>query len=144
MVAYVDGSYDPNANAYGYSFIILEDGEEKEYRFSGAGNTQHVLQMRNVAGELIAAMCATKYAITHGKKHIEIRYDYEGIERWVTGAWKAKRALTLEYKNAMKNWAEDIDIRFKKVTAHTGDIYNEMADTLAKNAITEFVRRKSS
>ncbi|MFQ9072177.1 MAG: hypothetical protein ACLR43_05120 [Faecalibacillus faecis] len=34
-------------------------------------------------------------------KHISIYYDYEGIEKWVTGEWKAKKEIT---KNILKKY----------------------------------------
>jgi len=37
----------------------------------------------------------------------------------------------------MKEWAEIIQISFKKIAAHTGNRYNELADQLAKRAIQE-------
>ena len=84
--------------------------------------------MRNVTGEMLGAMHAVKYAIESGYKAIEIRYDYAGIEQWVTGNWKAKNELTKKYVNAMKAWKKSIKISFTKVAAHTNVEYNERAD----------------
>ena len=82
-------------------------------------------------------MFATKWAMSHGYKDILICYDYEGIEKWATGVWKSKTELTSKYATSMKSWGNSINIRFRKIAAHTGNHYNERADQLAKRAIEE-------
>lgn len=134
VVAYVDGSFDAENMIYSYGcVVILPDGTM--YEFSGNGNNQENAKLRNVTGEMLGAMFATKYAMKQGYKGIDIRYDYAGIEQWVVGNWKAKTKLTRKYANAMKEWSKDIDIAFTKVTAHTNVMYNERADQLAKAAL---------
>lgn len=134
VVAYVDGSFDAENMIYSYGcVVILPDGTMHE--FSGNGNNQENAKLRNVTGEMLGAMFATKYAMKQGYKGIDIRYDYAGIEQWVVGNWKAKTKLTRKYANAMKEWSKDIDIAFTKVTAHTNVMYNERADQLAKAAL---------
>lgn len=134
VVAYVDGSFDAENMIYSYGcVVILPDGTVHE--FSGNGNNQENAKLRNVTGEMLGAMFATKYAMKQGYKGIDIRYDYAGIEQWVVGNWKAKTKLTRKYTNAMKEWSKDIDIAFTKVTAHTNVMYNERADQLAKAAL---------
>lgn len=134
VVAYVDGSFDAENMIYSYGcVVILPDGTVHE--FSGNGNNQENAKLRNVTGEMLGAMFATRYAMKQGYKGIDIRYDYAGIEQWVVGSWKAKTKLTRKYTNAMKEWSKDIDIAFTKVTAHTNVMYNERADQLAKAAL---------
>lgn len=134
VVAYVDGSFDAENMIYSYGcVVILPDGTVHE--FSGNGNNQENAKLRNVTGEMLGAMFATRYAMKQGYKGIDIRYDYAGIEQWVVGNWKAKTKLTRKYTNTMKEWSKDIDIAFTKVTAHTNVMYNERADQLAKAAL---------
>lgn len=134
IVAYVDGSFDAENMVYSYGcVIILPDGTTQE--FAGNGNNQENAKLRNVTGEMLGAMFATKYAMKQGYQCIDIHYDYAGIEQWVAGNWKAKTKLTRKYANAMKEWSKDIDIIFTKVAAHTNVMYNERADQLAKAAL---------
>ena len=71
----------------------------------------------------------------HGYSSITIYYDYEGIEKWANGIWKANKAGTQRYKEFVAKQREKIEISFSKVAAHTGVKYNEMADQLAKAAL---------
>ena len=134
IIAYVDGSYDHSVQHYAFGCVfILPDGSV--FTESGNGDNPDSAALRNVTGEMLGAMFAVRFAMVNGFRRIEIRYDYEGIEKWVTGAWKSKTDLTKKYAQAMNRWAENIQIRFNKVTAHTNVYYNEMADKLARSAI---------
>lgn len=134
LLAYVDGSYNHDLQRYAFGCILLTP-EGKELRYSGSGNQPDSLAIRNVAGEMLGAMFAVRWAMRQGYRQIEIRYDYEGIEKWVTGAWKTKKELTRKYAGYMQRCGQRIAISFTKVDAHTGDHYNEEADRLAKKAL---------
>lgn len=136
VTAYVDGSFDEAIGRYSFGCILLIPGGKiiKEW---GNGNEPDSLAIRNVAGEMLGAMYAAQWALVNGYQIIEIRYDYEGIEKWATGAWKANNELTKKYAVFMQRKQTQIRISFRKVKAHTGDCYNEQADRLAKAALTE-------
>ena len=91
--------------------------------------------MRNVSGEILGCLKAIQYAIDHHYEAICIYYDYEGIEKWATGLWKANKEQTQNYVKAIQAMKKNIDIYFQKVLAHSGDYYNEVADGLAKKAV---------
>ena len=134
IIAYVDGSYEHSLLTYAYGCVyLLPNGEIKTE--SGSGQNPEVATIRNVAGEMIGAMTAIRWAIKNGYQSIEICYDYEGIEKWATGAWKAKNELTQKYAAYMREKQQKISVTFTKIAAHTGDTYNEQADALAKAAI---------
>lgn len=134
IIAYVDGSYDHAIRHYAFGCVfILPDG--RVYTESGNGDNPDSAALRNVTGEMLGAMFAMRFAIVNGFRSLEIRYDYEGIEKWVTGAWKSKTELTQKYAAAMRKWSGSVELTFTKVTAHTNVFYNEMADKLAKEAL---------
>lgn len=134
LVAYVDGSYEHSVQTYGFGCVfILPDGSI--YTENGAGQNPESAALRNVTGEMLGAMFAVQFALKNGFSKIEIRYDYEGIEKWVTGAWKSKTDLTKKYSERMRQWAQVVAIEFTKVPAHVGVFFNEMADELAKDAV---------
>lgn len=134
LIAYVDGSFDAAIGKYAFGCVILTpDGDI--IKESGNGDNPESLAIRNVAGEMLGAMTAVRWAITNGYDNLELRYDYEGIEKWVTGAWKAKNTLTQKYAEYMQRQQNHIKISFGKVKAHSGDYYNEEADKLAKEAL---------
>lgn len=136
LTVYVDGSFDESLGKYSFGCIILTPEGGIEERF-GNGSQPESLAIRNVAGEMLGAMYAVQWAINKGYKELVLRYDYEGIEKWAAGAWKAKNTLTQKYADFMRSRQRFIRISFEKVKAHSGDYYNERADELAKRALTE-------
>ena len=128
VIAYVDGSYIDNRYSYGCVLFY----NENKYVLSGSDNDPEYVSMRNVAGEITGCINAISWAINHKAKKIEIYYDYEGIEKWALGLWKANKSGTIKYKEFISRVINEIDISFVKVAAHTGVKYNEEADILAK------------
>lgn len=136
LLAYVDGSYEGSLKKYAFGCVfLLADG--RIYTQYGNGDREQSLQHRNVTGEMLGAMYAVKFAMFNGFRGVELRYDYQGIEKWVTGEWHARTELTQKYAAAMRSWGKDIEIRFTKVAAHTNVRYNELADQMAKTGLME-------
>ena len=134
VISYVDGSFEKSIGRYAFGCVLLTpDGQE--IRESGSGSDPAGVAIRNVAGEMLGAMNAVKWAQENGYPAVEIRYDYEGVEKWVTGVWRAKTPLTSKYAVHMQEAGKKIQISFCKVAAHTGNHYNEEADQLAKSAL---------
>lgn len=135
LLAYVDGSYDNSIRKYAFGCVfLLPDG--RIFTEYGNGDNEQSLQHRNVTGEMLGAMYAVKFAMLNGFRSVEIRYDYQGIEKWVTGEWRSRAELTRKYAASMREWGKSIAIRFTKVAAHTNVRYNELADKMAKTGLT--------
>lgn len=136
LITYVDGSYEHSLLKYAFGCVFLmPDGTI--YVENGSGTNPESAKLRNVTGEMLGSMFAVRWAIKNGFRSVEIRYDYEGVEKWVTGAWKSKTELTQKYAEAMRRWSAQIQIRFTKVAAHSNVYFNEMADQLAKKALVD-------
>lgn len=134
MVAYVDGSF--MNGMYGSGYVMFpEEMPDKKFTSGFAGKESQLISMRNVAGEILAVL-----AVVDGMRsnaaivdNLTIFYDYEGIEKWVTGEWRAKLPFTQLYRDYMKKLPYPVS--FVKVKSHSGNENNELADRLAKEAI---------
>ena len=138
--AYVDGSYNVKTKRFGYGIVLFTDavnpdGTPQEIRLSKSFSQEDLAEMRNVAGEIMGAAQAMKTARALGLKELVIYHDYEGIAKWCTGEWKAKKEWTKKYKAFYDEISQDLAVTFQKVEAHSGDHYNEIADQLAKEAV---------
>ena len=130
---YVDGSYNSATKEFSYGMVVLcGDGEEK---YSGKSDDKELVSMRNVAGEIKGAEAAMQYAIDKSLPAIEIYHDYEGIAKWCLGEWKTNKEGTKAYKAFYDEASRRVQISFVKVTGHSNDKYNDMADELAKEAL---------
>lgn len=133
LIAYVDGSYDHSQLRYAYGCVLVLPDEV--VTLNGSGAEEDYVTMRNVAGEILGSEQAVLWALEHEYQAITIYYDYEGIEKWANGIWKANKPGTQRYKAFIAAKRKEITISFHKVAAHTGVKYNELADRLAKEAL---------
>ena len=132
-IAYVDGSYCKNSNMFSYGAVIFHN--EEKFEFSKAFQDQALAEMHNVAGEIKGSEFVMQYCIDNNIKSVNIYYDYQGIEKWCTGEWKANKTGTKNYKDFYQNASKKVLINFIKVKGHSGDKYNDLADKLAKSAL---------
>lgn len=136
LTVFVDGSFDKKTFRYAFGCVIITPkGEITEE--SGTGDHESAKTARNVAGELMGTMYAVKWAVERNYKNIIIYHDYEGIAKWYQNSWKAQSYCAVEYIKFMDKFRSHINIEFIKVEAHTGVTLNELADSLAKNALAE-------
>lgn len=133
LVAYVDGSYHAGTKEFSYGVVLLM--EEEELCFSEKMADAELAAMHNVAGEIKGAEAAMRYALENGYRKIVIYHDYEGISKWCLGLWKTNKEGTKAYKAFYDSIKGRLDVKFVKVTGHSNDKYNDMADELAKGAL---------
>lgn len=133
LIAYVDGSYNDETKEFSYGMVLIHNGKE-EYDSKKVSDTD-LAEMRNVAGEIKGSEAAMRYAVENNYKKLVIYHDYEGISKWCTGEWRAKKDGTKAYQDYFNSIKDFVAIRFVKVLGHSNDKYNDMADELAKNAI---------
>ena len=134
--AYIDGSFDRINGIYGSGVVIVDGDKRHEYKH--AGNREDYAQLHNVAGELEAAKFVMWYAVDKKIKEITLFYDYQGIEAWAVGDWKANLPYTQDYVKFYNKVKTAVNVNFVKVKAHTGIELNEIVDKLAKEAIEQF------
>lgn len=131
--AYVDGSFNVNTNEYSFGAILFVNNEK--FTFKKKFEADKFASHRNVAGEVRGASFIINYALKRGIKTLDLYYDYQGIESWFTGAWKANNDLTKSYQDFANSVKDKIIVTFHKVKSHTGVKYNEEVDMLAKEAL---------
>lgn len=132
---YVDGSHTvKRMGEYGWGFVVYENGKEI-FADCGLGTHEEAANMRNVAGELSAAMRAVLWAQKEGLLEVRIHHDYQGVSAWADGEWKAKNWMTQYYRDFIAQKRKELKISFHKEEAHSGVIGNERADQLAKSPL---------
>ena len=141
VYAYIDGSFDRISGIYGSGVVIVDGDKRHEYKH--AGNREDYAQLHNVAGELEAAKFVMWYAVDKKINEITLFYDYQGIEAWAVGDWKANLPYTQDYVKFYNKVKTAVKVNFVKVKAHTGIELNEVVDKLAKEAIEQFKKENT-
>ncbi|MBI5402105.1 MAG: reverse transcriptase-like protein [Ignavibacteriae bacterium] len=125
----VDGSYRKGVTSYGA--VIRKNGKIIS-ELSGIVEAPLVKGSHQIAGEIKAVTESINWCNENGVKEVTIYYDYKGLEKWASGKWKTKKAVSQEYYGFMKN--NSLKIHWVKIESHTGKKWNEYADRLAAKA----------
>ncbi len=129
ITAYIDGSYTKDKDYSGYAVVFVKNNRILE---SISGCSYKNIKLQNVTAELTAAMKAVEWAVNRRYSHIIIFHDFMGVSKILSGEWGVKNPFTRFYKEFMEKKSKKINISFGFVKSHSGDIYNEIADKLAR------------
>lgn len=136
--AYVDGSFDRVKGRYSFGVAIVQNDEVID-TLQRAGNNPIYVESGQIAGEVFGCLHAVQWAISKGYDTIYIYYDFEGIEKWISGESKARKQVSQDYVEYFRELAKHIGVEFVKVKAHSGILLNEFVDQLAAEAIDHIV-----
>jgi ribonuclease HI len=129
---YVDGTF--YNGKYGGGYVVYENNKII-YQDCGIGkNDPELLSMRNIAGEMTAAMRATNWLDCNFKSGVII-HDYNGLAHWAKKEWKRNNKYTQMYADFMNPFYVLGIIDFQWVKGHTKVEGNEIADRLAKQSV---------
>ena len=129
---WVDGSCFPQSDGalrIGWGLMVKQNGKEV-YRAKGRDIPPEAVEHRNVAGEIFGILKALEWCQEQGIAEVRIYFDYQGLESWATGAWRAKLPFTQLYAQTVQT--SGVTIHWIKVKAHSGIPENDIVDQLAK------------
>jgi viroplasmin and RNaseH domain-containing protein len=131
VLIYCDGSYTPSRrNRFSAGAVVVKDGAVIQTISKYYENAEFAAT-RNVAGEILAIIEALDYCQQNQLTNILFLVDYQGLISWWNGSWKTNSAISKYYLAELKRYTT-LQFEFRKVDAHTGVEFNEMADQLAK------------
>lgn len=131
-VFYTDGSCIPNPGAGGWAFIRLANKDSIcEWHIAGGERMSTNNRM-----ELTAVIEALQFSRTiENTIYSDSTYVINGIKKWIK-SWERRNWINVKNVDLWKmliGLTKGKKIRWNHVKAHSGDKYNELVDTLAKN-----------
>jgi len=127
MYIYTDGSFR-NAK-HCWAFLAYEN----KIVHADSGVVHYNKASRNIVGELVAVIAGAYWAFSNGVQDITFCFDYEGVEKFYTGEYRAKTELTQKYVSLMRYISNFVKLNFKKVKGHF-DPWNVVVDNMCRTA----------
>jgi len=150
LVIYTDGSCKERPRRGGYAYVLVwtgPDGEEQHYPHQGPG------QLGAKIGEMELTACVealrhatSKHCPAPEHEKIVVFSDAKflvdsangGEQRWRQSGWMTRESEPVKHpglwRELFKAKRRAGRVEFKKVAAHKGNPFNELADTLAKQS----------
>lgn len=139
MIAYTDGSANPNPGPGGFGVVLLTDNEEFITSFN-----KYNEKTTNNEMELAAIICAASFAKEKNEPltiYSDSAYAIGCLSNWMyswsKNNWLNSNNYTPKNIEAIKYFYDNHrndNIKFIKVRGHSGNEWNEMADKLASMA----------
>ncbi|HEX7244066.1 MAG TPA: RNase H family protein [Solirubrobacterales bacterium] len=150
LIIYTDGSCKERPRRGGYAYVLVwtsPDGKEQHHPHQGTGK----LGAKIGEMELTACVEALRYATSRhcpasDHEKIVVFSDAQflvdsangGESRWKQSGWMTRELEPVKYpalwQELFKAKRRAGRVEFKKVAAHKGNPFNELADTLAKQS----------
>ena len=132
---YTDGSYDESTSRYAWSYV-LENENLGVIAFNSGSAHADDDNMWQVSGEIDGVKLGIAKAQELGYGSVNVKYDLINLQKWGDDEWKANKQATKDYKDTIRQFRRlGVSITFTKVKAHSGSMFNEMCDFLAKQAL---------
>ena len=137
VAIYTDGACSGNPGPGGWGAVLLYGEHRREISGASADTTNNRMELTAAIRALEALKRPTDVAL-----YTDSTYVKDGITRWLPG-WKAKGWRTAS-KSPVKNrdlWealdalVQRHDVSWHWVRGHAGNLENERADTLAREAL---------
>ena len=137
IIIYTDGACKGNPGPGGWGVVIIENNNETELYGKEINTTNNIMEMTAAIKGLQFFKLKRNITLYTDSNYLKL-----GITKWIHG-WKRNNWINSK-KEQVKNKSYWItldklnnlhNIEWRWVKAHSGDKYNERADTLATNAI---------
>ncbi|CAG7581598.1 MAG: putative Ribonuclease HI [uncultured marine phage] len=139
---YTDGSDIKGTGKIGYGVFILYN--DNEYRMSGISNQSDFKKFYNIKENVsnptmeLMALLKTLVEFRNTDLNIEVLADYQGVQKWISGEWKAKKVYIKDMTRRIHGLINQINenggsVKLTWVKGHSGDYGNDQADLVAKD-----------
>ena len=133
---YVDGSYNRHKKVGSYAFVVVNDNDVVVHSEKNSITNVGLLEGHQVGCECKAVVEALRWCI---KENVvcDIYYDFANLRYWIDDLWGNKPWKTnTAYSKAYRYYCMSNRKHIRnmiKVKSHTGDVHNEMVDTMCNS-----------
>jgi len=139
---YTDGSDIKGTGKIGYGAYIKYN--DREYKMSGVSDQEDFKKFYKTSDNVsnptmeLVALLKVLMEFRNTNLNIEVFADYVGVQKWISGEWKAKKVYIIDITRRVRNLIDKINsnggsVKLTWVKGHSGNVGNNEADILAKD-----------
>lgn len=141
VVIYTDGACSGNPGPGGWGAVIIGNGGEgviREISGGEAHTTNQRMELRAAVEALRALSAPSRVRLHSDSAYLVNAFRLRWIPRWQRNGWRTAAKKPVQNQDLWLALAE-LDAKHRvewiKVKGHSGDLYNERCDELARRAI---------
>ena len=133
---YCDGACSGNPGPGGWGAVLLWKKKVKQISGFTSDTTNNRMELTAIIMALEAVTRKPKIEVYTDSMYLKNGIT-EWVQKWKVSNWKRKGGMVknIDLWQHLSTLSEAFDISWHWVKAHSGNLYNEMADELARNAI---------
>lgn len=144
---YTDGACSDNPGPGGWAAVFTKKREIVELSGYEVNTTNNRMELMAVVESLKQILkehkLGTTYELYSDSAYVVNTINNNWLEKWMLNGWKTTKGEEIKNKDLWKIYLKlrgkilekDIDLRVRKVKAHSGDTFNEYVDNLAKKEV---------
>jgi ribonuclease HI len=141
ITIYTDGACSGNPGPGGWGAVLLYKDQEREVYGGESQTTNQRMELQAVIGAL-SSLKVTDWDVTiySDSAYVVNAFKQKWIDKWQKNGWKNSKKEAVANQDLWKellNLTGKNRIMMEKVKGHSGDMYNERCDELARQAIKE-------
>ena len=139
IVIYTDGSCLGNPGKGGYAAILIHNKKEKEISGGYKLTTNNRMELLSVIKALQEIKSSKKYNITvySDSQYLTNAIGKGWLKKWKASNWIKKGNIPVPNSDLWEMLIKEMskqNVRFNWIEGHSGNLYNEKCDLLAKEA----------
>lgn len=140
---YCDGACSNNPGAGGWGAVLIWNGIVKEMSGYEARTTNNRMELCAAINSLKAIKVGANVNVT---VYTDSKYVKNGITCWMTNwkstGWRGGKIKNVDLWLELDAVSNALNVEWRWVKGHAGNKYNEMADRLARMAVSQQQRKE--
>lgn len=145
-LAFTDGSYKQlpsGKEAYSSAAIVAPESTADWKVLTKAACDKYVVH-HNIAGEIFAVLMLFEHLLNNTDcTEVTVVYDQKNIGLWATGVYQARIELSQLFVHYLNTYVKPkIKVNWIWTKSHAGTEGNELADTIARDTLEDFLSKE--
>lgn len=148
ITIYTDGACSGNPGPGGWGAVLIHGDRIKEISGAEMDTTNQRMEICAVLQALMALKVTGWQVVVHSDSAYVVNAVQQGwLDKWQANGWRNSKKEPVANQDLWLSLLQLIKknrVAFSKVAGHSGDVWNERCDQLARQAIKQLIARQDT